>query len=411
MRIVYFNYEWDLRESSGAAAHIYELTSGLRRLGHEVIAVDRRRKPVGESTNAKPGSGASAGRWRARLAPYLHEASAIRRALGSVRTEQAILDKHRPDVLLTRYSLHQVSSLVAARRLDIPMAFEVNAPAAYEYRRYLPQYKLIPGLGDRVEEWAFRRADGMFVVSSVLKQHFVERGIPSDRIAVVPNGADPDVFRPEVADRAARGDFGPDDVVIGFVGSFSSFHGIEVLKQVVAQLCPREPRARFLFVGEGTRSADLREFCRASGFADRVRFTGHVAREHVPALMAATDVLVAPYSREAFFYFSPIKLFEYMSCGKAVVATRIGQIGDVIEDGKTGLLYDPDDTDGLITKLIAVIRDPELRTAMGSNARRVVASEYSWTASATKVAALLESAVARHALRTQPLRLAVQERR
>jgi len=199
--------------------------------------------------------------------------------------------------------------------------------------------------------------------------------------------------------------------VIGFVGSFSSFHGIEVLKQVVAGLCPREPRARFLFVGEGTRSGDLREFCRRSGHESRVRFTGHVAREHVPALMAATDILVAPYAREAFFYFSPIKLFEYMSCGKAVVATRIGQIADVVEDGQTGLLYDPDDTDGLIDRLAALIRDPELRTAMGRRARAAVESDYSWTANATKVAALLEGAVARRQVVSRPLTLAAQERR
>ena len=410
MRVVYFNYEWDLREAVGAAAHIYELSSGLRRLGHEVIAIDRRRKPAhGDSGSA--GSASRSRGWRARLAPYLHEAAAIRRALGNIRREQAILEEHRPDVLLTRYSLHQVSSLIAARRLGLPIVFEVNAPAAYEYRRYLPQYKLLPGLGDRVEEWAFRRADGMFVVSSVLKRHFVERGVPAERIAVVPNGADPDVFRPDVSDAGARGTFGGDDVVIGFVGSFSSFHGIEVLKQVVAGLCPREPRARFLFVGEGTRSHDLREFCRASGYEDRVRFTGHVAREHVPALMAATDILVAPYSQEPFFYFSPIKLFEYMACGRAIVATRIGQIGDVIEDGRTGLLYEPDDTDGMIAKLSTLIRDQELRSAMGRRARSAVETDYSWTASARKVAALLEGAVARHRTRPHSLALATEERR
>src|SRR5690349_11196325 len=102
MRIVYFNYEWDLREAVGAAAHIYELSSGLRRLGHEVIAIDRRRKPAAATTGeAKTGTGdAKTGAtpqpsWRARVAPWLHEASAIRRALGNVRVEQAILAEHR----------------------------------------------------------------------------------------------------------------------------------------------------------------------------------------------------------------------------------------------------------------------------------------------------------------------------
>jgi glycosyltransferase involved in cell wall biosynthesis len=185
---------------------------------------------------------------------------------------------------------------------------------------------------------------------------------------------------------AARADCDAGDVVIGFVGSFSSFHGIEVLKQVVAGLCPARAACPVSVRRRRHALGDLREFCRRSGHESRVRFTGHVAREHVPALMAATDILVAPYSREAFFYFSPIKLFEYMSCGKAVVATRIGQIADVVDDGRTGLLYDPDDTDGLIDRLAALIRDPELRTALGRRARAAIESDYSWTANATKVA-------------------------
>ncbi len=409
MRIVYLNYEWDLREAVGAAAHISELTHGLRRLGHEVVAIDRRRRSQVDAGKASAGGGAQPS-WRARVAPYLHESSALMRAARNVRVETALLAEHKPDVVLTRYSLHQVSSLIAAKRLGLPFAFEVNAPPSYEYRRYLAQYKLIPGLAEAVERWAFARADGMFVVSSVLKQYFVERGVPADRITVVPNGADPAIFRPDAADPATRAGFSPTDVLIGFVGSFSSFHGIEMLKQVVAKLSPREPRARFLFVGEGTRSNDLREFCAQSGFSDRVRFTGHVARERVPGMMAATDILVAPYSQESFFYFSPIKLFEYMACGRAVVAARIGQIAEVVSAG-TGVLYDPSSADDLIEKLATVVRDDALRAELGRRARAAVESDYSWMANATKVASMLESAVARHEHRARPFALAAEGRR
>lgn len=409
MRIAYLNYEWDLQESVGAAAHISELTAGLRRLGHEVLPSNRRRRREGPVT-LRP-TGAQPASWRARLAPWLHESSALLRVPRHWREEIRLLTEQKPDVVLARYSLHQISSLFAARWLGLPIVFEVNASAAYEYRRYLPHYKLLPGFAETVERFAFARADGMFVVSAALKDYFTTFGVPADKIAVVPNGADPDVFRPDVADAELRAAMPSDTTLIGFVGSFSSFHGIEMLKQLIAELCPGAPNVRFLFVGEGARSGDLREFCAKTGFADRARFTGHVARDSVPALMAACDVLVAPYGREAFFYFSPIKLFEYMACGRAVLAARIGQVAEVVRDGVTGLLYEPGDTADMIGKLRVLIDDAALRRRLGVAARDAIVSTYSWEANATRVAAVLTRAVEGRAPQATFRSLASERRR
>jgi glycosyltransferase involved in cell wall biosynthesis len=390
VRILYLNYEWDLRESSGAATHIHELSTGLRRLGHDVVLCERRRGP-----NADARRPAVRGRpFRQRLAPFLHESAAMVRALANVREEGALLDRERPDVVLTRYSLHQLSSLLAARRRSIPIVFEVNGPPTYEYRRYHPQYWIVPGFGDAIERWTFRRANGMFVVSTTLKDYFVERGVPADRITVIPNGADPTVFRPDVVDRTLRSSYDTRDVVVAFVGSFGSFHGIETLKHVVAAVVPRDPHVKFLFIGEGPRSAELRTFCAAHALDPHVRFTGYVPRERVPSLMAAADILVAPYEAEPFFYFSPIKLFEYMATGRAVVAARLGQIAEIVHDGVDGLLYDPADPNDLAAKLLRLGRDPRERERLGRAARAVAEQQYSWDVNASRVATLLEGVVA-----------------
>jgi glycosyltransferase involved in cell wall biosynthesis len=252
----------------------------------------------------------------------------------------------------------------------------------------------------------------MFVVSTSLKRYFVERGVPSDLIAVIPNGADPALFRPDAADHAIRSSYGPRDVIISFVGSFSNFHGIETLKHIVATVAAHETDAKFLFVGEGSRSNDLRTFCATNGLSDRVRFTGHVPRERVPSLMAAADILVAPYEADEFFYFSPIKIFEYMASGRAMLAARLGQIAEVVRDGVDGVLYDPADPDELVAKLRDLIHAPADRTRLGRAAREAVEQRYSWDVNASRVAALLESAVIRQQRRpTQALSGLVPSRR
>ena len=126
---------------------------------------------------------------------------------------------------------------------------------------------------------------------------------------------------------------------------------------------------------------------------DRVHFTGHVSPESVPALMAASDILLAPYAPQDFFYLSPIKIFEYMAAGKAVLAARVGQVGEVIQDGINGVLYDPADADSLRSGLRMLTEAPELRRRLGESARKTIEERYTWRANAAGVNALLLEAL------------------
>jgi glycosyltransferase involved in cell wall biosynthesis len=389
LRVVYFNYEWDLRASSGAATHITELTRNLELMGHQVAVHHRHRVPEHEDANT---GRASVPGVRARLSPYLHEAAALARALRGVHVETEIIRRARPDVVLARHALHQFSSLLAARRCRVPIVFEVNAPLAFEYRRYRRHYRLSPALADWTEARTLARADAVFVVSNALKAHLADRGVPARNIAVIPNGADPTRFGPHAADPAVRARFGPRSIIVGFVGSFAGFHGVDLLRHAMARVLPARSNVLFLMVGRGRHSADLEAACRAGGFGERAVFTGFVPPARVPGLMATMDILLAPYPPESFFYFSPIKLFEYMASGRAILAARVGQIAEVLQDGINGLLYDPADADAFTNKLLQLADDAALRAHLGANARRTAERDYTWRTNAERVARVLAQA-------------------
>jgi len=287
----------------------------------------------------------------------------------------------RPDVVLTMHAL-RFSSLLAARRLGLPVVLEVNASVPDETRRYRPEVHLLPGLSGEIERRTLAAAAGVFVVSGVLRDYFVERGLSSDQIAVIPNGADPDRFHPAAADRELRGRF-PGRVLVGFAGSFARFHGIDLLEQAI-----RRTAAHFVLAGDGIGARELR--ARLPG-QPNLTFLGSVPHERMPGILAAMDVVVAPYPPQDFFYFSPIKLFEYMACGRAVLSARLGQIAEVIRDDDNGLLYDPSAPGDFVEKLGALVGDPARRERLGAAARRTIVDHYTWDHHARRVAALLEA--------------------
>ncbi len=394
MRILYMNYEWDRRGSSGAARHINELTKGLGVLGHEVLVRDRHLAPevspgTRSSSNGGPGL-------RKTLSRFLHEPAALARAVAGLAGETALIRSERPDVVLTRYSLHRFSSLLAARRCGVPVVFEVNAPVAYEYRTFKRgEYSLLPGFPEWSESATLSRSDGLFVVSNQLKEHFVARGVPAELIRVIPNGVDTEVFRPGLIDESVRARFGDGKTVVGFVGSFANFHGIDSLREAIRAVTRDRPDVVFLMVGHSKLASALQAGCASLGVSDRVHFTGYVTPDRVPALMGSMDILLAPYAAQKFFYMSPIKIFEYMACGRAIVAASVGQVAELIEDGKTGVLYNPSEPRALTEKLLSLINDPLRRAALGEAARDKVVANYTWQHNASRVAGLLEDAVAR----------------
>ena len=165
---------------------------------------------------------------------------------------------------------------------------------------------------------------------------------------------------------------------MGFVGTLKPWHGVEDLIEAFADLHRRDPHTRLVIVGDGPQRPKLMLKTAAHGIENAVDFRGAVALSEIPTMLASMDVAVAPYPPLENFYFSPLKLFEYMAAGRSIVAASIGQIRQLISDGTTGLLYPPGDTAALAASLDRLRADPGLRRRLGDEARRVVTRDHTW---------------------------------
>ncbi len=175
--------------------------------------------------------------------------------------------------------------------------------------------------------------------------------------------------------------------LVGFVGTFGPWHGVLELVKAVSMM-QGESAVRFLFVGSGKLKDETEHLVKEAGLSDRVIFTGAVAHERVPALLDACDVFMAPHiplSDGSAFFGSPTKVFEYMAMGKAIVASRLGQIGDVLVDGATALLVEPGNPNELAGAILRLVGSPELRRRLGESARRAAVEKYTWQHNARRV--------------------------
>jgi glycosyltransferase involved in cell wall biosynthesis len=303
------------------------------------------------------------------------------------------VSSEKPDVILTRYNLYNFSAAAVARMRRIPFVVEVNSPMAHENRKFNTGKLHLPVLPEWIERLNLRMASAVVVVSEVLRDYFVRQGIPESKISVVPNGVDPEVFSPEIPSTGVREKYNlQGKVVIGFVGSFHYWHGVDNLLGFMAEVLRGYDHVRFLLVGTGPLHQELESAVRDQGYSDRVSLTGYVPHEKVPEYISAMDIVLAPYPAMDFFYFSPLKLFEYMACGKPVVASRLGQIAELIKDGVNGMLYEPEDLPQMAVKCRVLIENPELRSEIGRNARKSILAGYTWRSNAEKIIEVLKLA-------------------
>lgn len=243
---------------------------------------------------------------------------------------------------------------------------------------------------------SYRLAQGIITVSEAAKQQLVERwNLDPGKIFVMPNGVDVDLFRPDHDGAAVRARLGlGHDPVICFVGAFQLWHGLDKLLQGFAMVLAVWPRARLMLVGDGRARPIVERLVVEAGVSRSVVITGLVGQDQVPAFLAAADVAVLPYPKLAReLWFSPLKLYEYMAAGKAVVASRSGQNAEVIQDGETGLLVEPGDVADLAAKIIHLLDQPRERRRMGENARRQAVARHTWTGYIQRLEAVYRGAI------------------
>jgi glycosyltransferase involved in cell wall biosynthesis len=294
-------------------------------------------------------------------------------------------ENHAPDFIYERASLYSTAGVLLARELERPLIVELNSPLSVEQATYRAT-----GLGDlaaRAESWALERADAVLAVSTPLRDYAISLGAEPDRVHVLPNGVDPELFKPGEPDLEVRKRWGlDDDPVLGFVGGLRPWHGVEVLPALLDRLVSRYPGLRLVIVGDGPLRGELEHELRERRLARSAVLTGSLPHEEVAALIHQFDVALAPYSRpDHDFYFSPLKLFEYMACGVPVVAAALGQIEEVVRDGETGLLYPPGQQDALLAACERLLSDPDLRQRLGRMAAKEIHNHYTWDRNSERV--------------------------
>lgn len=391
MKVLYINYLFDTNYSSvGAAVHVKEFVHATAQAGVDIKSYDLNRFDS-EETAAQTKSRA----WlKTRLSRYVGQINALISNIGYFRREWKIVSEEKPDAILVRYNLLNFSLPIIAKLKGIPFIVEVNSPMALEHRKFNKKQFSLPFFPEWAERLNLKLADRAYTVSGALRNYFVEHGIDANKISVVPNGVDVERFSPNISGTSIRCKYNLGDrIVLGFIGSFHYWHGLESLEKYVTALCGKFGNVAFLFVGDGPMRAELEAELSKRSFSDRVFFAGYVPHDGVSELLAAMDIVFAPYPPMEFFYFSPLKLFEYMAAGKPVVASRVGQIEDMVEDGINGLLYDAGEIEQLIARSSELIEDKELRTRIGKQARETMCANHSWRVNADKVIKLIEESL------------------
>jgi glycosyltransferase involved in cell wall biosynthesis len=292
-----------------------------------------------------------------------------------------------PDFIYQRYSRFTWAGIEASLRSRRPLFLEYNGSEVWVGRHW-DAAGMFPLL-ERVERLNLKAAARIFVVSEVERRNLLKLGVADQKLVVNPNGVDTEKFRPGAGGQSIREELGiaGDETLAGFVGTFGPWHGVMELAHAVT-LIPRDERLRFLLIGAGKLREEVERVVREAGMIDRVIFAGVVEHERVPAYLDACDVLVSPHiplGDGSEFFGSPTKLFEYMAMGKGIVASRLGQIGEVLADEESALLVEPGDVNQLSRAILRLARSGEFRERLGRAARERAVTHHTWTHNARKV--------------------------
>jgi glycosyltransferase involved in cell wall biosynthesis len=368
MRILYSHR---IQSRDGMSVHIDAIVSALREAGHEVLVVG----PGVYEEAEFGGESRLVARLRSSLPRPIAELAELAYNIPAYRRLARAADTFAPDLLYERYNLFFLAGTILARRRKLPFFVEANSPLADERLRF-GGLSLV-WLARWLERINWRAADKLLAVTGVLRDRLIEQGAPADRVEVVPNGIEPEAY----AALPPRPD-APDPVVLGFVGFVRDWHGLDAVIDAMAAY-PGPARVALTVVGEGPARPALEAQAARLGLSDRVRFTGLAARDAIPGLVSGFDIALQPKVTE---YASPLKVFEYMAAGRAIVAPDQPNIREILTNGETALLFDPSQPGAVWDAVRRLIEDPTLRARIGAAARAEIARrDFTWAANVRRL--------------------------
>jgi starch synthase len=390
MKILYISFE-DLSLHKGSTVHVKEIVDGLRKLGHQVGLVARasdRYEGVGHFYN------------------LYHGKFFWARFLGLKRTSYFIssillflyLIKLLPqyEIVYARDFHTVIIALLPRLFFNRKLVFEINGIANEE------QQLKSDSMLNRIFTFSIRKAEKMASkysdrivavtphIASYLTQHFF---CPSDKIEIVNNGVNTKIFRPIHDESLLSGirkrlGIEENEIVLIFVGNLAPWQGIEYLIQVAPAIVKKVKNVKFLIIGDGVLKKDLEAEVKRLRVLDDFIFTGMVDHQEIPLYINIADICLI-FKRKLKSGYSPIKLYEYMACGKPVLSSRVEGL-EFIEKEGVGQLTEPEDPISLEEGLLALLRDPQNRMNMGIKGLWLARKRFDWEICAAKVGKILE---------------------
>jgi glycosyltransferase involved in cell wall biosynthesis len=367
MRIVYVCADpgVPLLGGKGASVHVRAITSALARRGHQVVVAFA----ASGSGNPPP------------VVDRLVDLDDNPEHQQEILAE--LLAEHAADAVIERYSLACGPARRASAIVGVPLVLEVNAPLVLEAARHRGLVDLDRWLA--YERDVFASADAIGVVSRALAT-YVTSTVAGLTPGWVSNGVDFAPFEQAVPDDLGlpRG-----AIAVGFAGSMKAWHGVADLIDAMQLLVTTSP-AHLVLIGSGPQADLVRRQVADHGLSGRTRILGQVSHHQIPSLLAALDVSVAPYTPSTDFYFSPLKVLEYLAAGLPVVCPRLGDLAELV--GEAGVLYRPGDVGDLAAKIASLVEDPRRRRA-AAGAAQARAACWTWDANAAGYEELIAGAI------------------
>ena len=314
------------------------------------------------------------------IVPFIKEVK-LMKALQK-RIEE-VIHKEKPDIIHAHSpSLNGIPSLRAGRKYGIPVVYEVRAfweDAAVDHGTF-SESSLQYRASRFIETNLLKKVDAVFTICEGLKRDMTSRGISGDRITVIPNCVDADLFYPISYDMEIAGKYNlRNKIVYGYIGSFYKYEGVDLLIESFAGVLKDIKDARLLLVGDGEEKEKLIEKTSILGLDGKIIFTGKVPHEEVKKYYSVVDILVYPRkSMRLTELVTPLKPLEAMAMGKVVVGSDVGGIMELITDGKDGFLFKAGDTDALSRLMRRIAVNGENLQGISKTAIETVKKKHQW---------------------------------